>query len=50
MASWVSEKSDALGTRDIEDFHADEMASILIGSKHLNSDYDFLEDNGCENL
>lgn len=48
LASWVSEKSDALGTRDIEDFHADEMASILIGSKHLNSDYDFLEDNGCE--
>ncbi|WP_417645552.1 S8 family serine peptidase, partial [Citrobacter freundii] len=42
------DKSDALGSDNIEDYHADEMASILIGSKHLNSNYNYLEDDGCE--
>ncbi|EPR8183067.1 S8 family serine peptidase [Enterobacter hormaechei] len=48
LSSWVNDKSDALGSDNIEDYHADEMASILIGSKHLNSNYSYLEDDGCE--
>ncbi|HDZ1001105.1 TPA: S8 family serine peptidase [Klebsiella variicola] len=48
LSTWVNDKSDALGSEIIEDYHADEMASILIGSKHLNSNYDYLEEDGCE--
>ncbi|HBH6885535.1 TPA: hypothetical protein KUN00_004921, partial [Citrobacter freundii] len=48
LSTWVNDKSDALGSDNIEDYHADEMASILIGSKHLNSNYNYLEDDGCE--
>ena len=47
LKSWITETSDALGDEDITDFHADEMASILIGSQHLN-ELKGLENNGCE--
>lgn len=47
LKSWVKEISEALGDEYISDFHADEMASLLIGSKYLNSVPD-LEEDGCE--
>lgn len=47
LKHWVKEKSDSLGEESISEFHADEMASILIGSKYLNGIQE-LEDDGCE--
>ncbi|MGL4337965.1 MAG: S8 family serine peptidase [Turicibacter sp.] len=47
LKNWVKDISEALGDEYISDFHADEMASILIGSKYLNS-LPCLEDDGCE--
>ncbi|MEC6909630.1 S8 family serine peptidase [Photobacterium piscicola] len=44
---WVSEKSDSLGDQVISEFHADEMASILIGSNYLNNNK-YLEVDGCD--
>lgn len=44
---WVKERSEALGDEIISEFHADEMASILIGSKHLNG-WEELEEDGCD--
>jgi hypothetical protein len=44
---WVKEKSESLGDAVISEFHADEMASILIGSKYLNG-FSELEDDGCD--
>lgn len=43
---WVKESSDLLGDEFLSDYHADEMASILIGSKYLNG-INSLEDDGC---
>lgn len=47
LKSWVKEMSESLGDEYVSDFHADEMASILIGSKYLNSMPE-LEEDGCE--
>ncbi|KFK53719.1 S8 family serine peptidase [Vibrio vulnificus] len=47
LKPWVREASDALGDDHLSDFHADEMASLLIGSNHLN-EKDFLEEDGCD--
>jgi hypothetical protein len=46
LAPWVKEGSDLLGDPELFDYHADEMASILIASKHLNN-LACLEDDGC---
>ena len=47
LKSWITETSDALGDEYVADYHADEMASILIGSKHLNK-IETLETDGCK--
>jgi hypothetical protein len=47
LSNWVKERSDSLGDEVISDFHADEMASILIGSKYLNG-FNELEEDGCD--
>ncbi|EKO5181732.1 S8 family serine peptidase [Vibrio cholerae] len=47
LKPWVREVSSALGDELITEFHADEMASLLIGSHYLNEN-DFLEPDGCE--
>ncbi|MFZ8201221.1 S8 family serine peptidase [Alteromonas portus] len=47
LKSWVTEASDALGDEEISEYHADEMASLLIGSRHLNN-LPELEKDGCE--
>lgn len=48
LSGWVVEKSDSLGDASLSEYHADEMASILIGSKFLNKDLVSLEDDGCD--
>ncbi len=47
LLPWVTDNSDALGDEYLTDYHADEMASILIGSNYLN-EKDYLEVDGCE--
>jgi hypothetical protein len=48
LSEWVTERSDALGDAHLNEYHADEMASILIGSRFLNKDLVYLEDDGCD--
>lgn len=48
LSEWVVEKSDALGDTPLSEYHADEMASILIGAKFLNEKLECLENDGCD--
>ncbi|HHH2130837.1 TPA: S8 family serine peptidase [Yersinia enterocolitica] len=48
LSEWVVERSDALGDIHLNEYHADEMASILIGSKFLNKNLECLENDGCD--
>lgn len=48
LSEWVTEKSDSLGDENINEYHADEMASILVGSKFLNKEIEYLEEDGCD--
>lgn len=47
LRPWVRDSSDALGDEHLSDYHADEMASLLVGSKYLN-EQNFLEVDGCD--
>ncbi|WP_241210344.1 S8 family serine peptidase, partial [Vibrio ichthyoenteri] len=46
LSPWVKEKSESLGDAVISEYHADEMASILVGSNFLN-EQPYLENDGC---
>ncbi|WP_434144774.1 S8 family serine peptidase [Photobacterium leiognathi] len=47
LLPWVKGKFDFLGDETLDEYHADEMASILIGSKYLN-ELSGLEVDGCD--
>jgi hypothetical protein len=47
LKPWVRERADSLGDSTLSEYHADEMASLLVGSKFLN-EKTYLEEDGCD--